>query len=547
MLSRTFASTLALGHISLVLAADFYPITGFSYAQSQDMDPPMRRNINDLHAEAGPQWDLYILALADMKNAPLADPLSYFQIASIHGDPPYEWNNTGSRNNNGWPGYCPHSEAIFLPWHRPYILLYEQSLVTRARSIASQYPGQDRARYLQAAETLRTPYWDWADIPEVPNSTIPATLTINTPRGRQAINNPLATYIWPREAFSGSFGQFEPPRPWSNTIRCPSPMRYPESANQRLRRNNLKELVYDAFIYSETFEAFSTTAMSGSSIEQAHNLVHNSGACGQTFSDLKYASYDPLFWLHHTNVDRLYALWQAAHPEKDRLTQSYPGNSRFTTPEGTRIGPDSPLQPFHGFGNEVHTSNTVISTYDFGYTYQDLDIYVDTGRGQFQNQNRKRDGYGGGPPANTTYTPPSTTGYHYSYHTQWSYPPTPVPPSPDEVRKKRAIGTIHKLYSSPAHKKERDVYLAHIDYQAEDLPQRPAIIDVYLCDMYVGNIVALQEPKKGHICATVPLNDAVEECKKRGIDPESYGNGVSVEINTPAFVFLVQLKLQLSS
>ena len=27
-----------------------------------------------------------------------------------------------------------------------------------------------------------------------------------------------------------------------------------------------------------------------------------------------YSPSDPIFYLHHTNVDRLYTLWQAAHP-----------------------------------------------------------------------------------------------------------------------------------------------------------------------------------------------------------------------------------------
>ena len=28
--------------------------------------------------------------------------------------------------------------------------------------------------------------------------------------------------------------------------------------------------------------------------------------------------FDPIFWLHHCNVDRMYALWQALHPDADQ-------------------------------------------------------------------------------------------------------------------------------------------------------------------------------------------------------------------------------------
>jgi tyrosinase len=27
------------------------------------------------------------------------------------------------------------------------------------------------------------------------------------------------------------------------------------------------------------------------------------------------AAFDPVFWLHHANVDRLFAMWQALNPD----------------------------------------------------------------------------------------------------------------------------------------------------------------------------------------------------------------------------------------
>ncbi|KJZ68499.1 hypothetical protein HIM_12109 [Hirsutella minnesotensis 3608] len=100
MLRRSLVSVLALE--SVALAADYYPITGVFSAQSQGA--PARRNINELQAEAGPQWDLYIQALAAMQNMNARDPLSYFQIGGIHGYPPYPWNGTaqGSRPVNAY-------------------------------------------------------------------------------------------------------------------------------------------------------------------------------------------------------------------------------------------------------------------------------------------------------------------------------------------------------------------------------------------------------------------------------------------------------------
>ncbi|KAJ4403730.1 hypothetical protein N0V85_005028, partial [Neurospora sp. IMI 360204] len=42
---------------------------------------PIRRNINDLYARGGPQWDLYILALSEMQAMDESEELSYFSLA----------------------------------------------------------------------------------------------------------------------------------------------------------------------------------------------------------------------------------------------------------------------------------------------------------------------------------------------------------------------------------------------------------------------------------------------------------------------------------
>jgi tyrosinase len=45
-------------------------------------------------------------------------------------------------------------------------------------------------------------------------------------------------------------------------------------------------------------------------LEQIHNLVHE--AVGGTMNSSSSPA-DPLFWLHHANIDRLWAVWQANH------------------------------------------------------------------------------------------------------------------------------------------------------------------------------------------------------------------------------------------
>jgi tyrosinase len=55
-------------------------------------------------------------------------------------------------------------------------------------------------------------------------------------------------------------------------------------------------------------------------LEDAHNHVHN--WAGGTMKDLMYSPKDPMFWLHHANVDRIWSLWKKTHKEKPPLSDA---------------------------------------------------------------------------------------------------------------------------------------------------------------------------------------------------------------------------------
>ncbi len=67
-------------------------------------------------------------------------------------------------------------------------------------------------------------------------------------------------------------------------------------------------LIYDVgrFTVGRTYDDFTN------GVEfDAHNDVHN--WCNGTITDPMTASRDPIFWLLHANVDRIWDLWQASH------------------------------------------------------------------------------------------------------------------------------------------------------------------------------------------------------------------------------------------
>ena len=54
---------------------------------------------------------------------------------------------------------------------------------------------------------------------------------------------------------------------------------------------------------------------------QLHNLVH--GWAGGSMSQINTAAYDPLFWAHHTMVDRLWSTWQTQHASPGPPPETY--------------------------------------------------------------------------------------------------------------------------------------------------------------------------------------------------------------------------------
>ena len=50
------------------------------------------------------------------------------------------------------------------------------------------------------------------------------------------------------------------------------------------------------------------------SLEGIHDTIHVDVGGNGHMADPGVAAFDPIFWLHHCQVDRLLALWQAVYP-----------------------------------------------------------------------------------------------------------------------------------------------------------------------------------------------------------------------------------------
>ncbi|KAM3081653.1 hypothetical protein ACMFMG_005105 [Clarireedia jacksonii] len=322
---------------------------------------------------------LYIQAMTAFQQVPETDPLSYFQIAGIHGRPYIPWDGVAWNPDAPNIGYCTHDDVLFPTWHRPYLALFEQVLAGHVQTIAATYKSD---LYTAAANNFRIPYWDWAAIPALPPIVSADTVEIETPTGTGTVANPLLLYkfqqfplnpTWfPNGTDVGEADQDLSQDPF--TLRFPDePIQgtsQPPIVNEDLGAEGLMSMVYSVFTKSTSYYNMATQISPGPSFENPHGAVHVAigGQYGH-MSQLSYSAFDPMFWLHHANVDRLFAMWQAIYPDV-YLLPVVDQVGTFTIAAGTIDTSSSPLTPFYAADGETPwTSDSVRKTSTFGYSY----------------------------------------------------------------------------------------------------------------------------------------------------------------------------------
>lgn len=163
--------------------------------------------------------------------------------------------------------YCPHRNWWFLPWHRAYLFYFERLL-------------QEAVRDLNPTKLPTIPYWNWTDDRAIPTM------------------------------FLGTF----PANPLSNNRRFP----------QQLGDDSVGERVIREVVdLTSSFLGFGSGRAKelgdpgdGSEFENGphmavHQLIGGRDRDGKKgdFLELNTAAFDPIFWSHHTNIDRLWDRW----------------------------------------------------------------------------------------------------------------------------------------------------------------------------------------------------------------------------------------------
>lgn len=281
------------------------------------------------------QFSLYVQALQVVYNRPVTETASYYGIGGIHGKPYVDWNQSPSHGT----GYCVHRTNIFPTWHRPYVVLFEQEVQRVAQEIAKTYQ-VDSLAWQKAANELRQPYWGWDELKTVipPDQVIANdTVEIIKPNGtRGPVPNPFKAYRFQ----SGSTSTFDPPyNVWTSTTRHPDGNGKPNVAELRMALSMIAQQTVDNTrrLYSITnWRDFVLGSASTGGLESVHDSIHvQTGGPGGHMRSVAVAGFDPIFYLHHAQVDRVADIWHQRHrqwaSEGNNLTPFWNTQSTYWT------------------------------------------------------------------------------------------------------------------------------------------------------------------------------------------------------------------------
>ena len=230
------------------------PFVGFRATGAQVPPPRVRRDVTRMDVR-DPFFSKYAEAISRMHDLPDDNPRSWRSQAIIHAD------------------HCLHGRPGFLEWHRFYTTYFEQ--------ICGGIIGDP---------SFTLPYWDWSNN----DGLLPEPFFGD---------NPLNVEYWDDPS------NYDAPPPWG---RIETVGTRDLSAAKGLHSNPVFSDIF-AEQNIESIRKLTSYRLFYRRLEDGpHGSAHllTGGSNGHMIYGL--SPLDPVFWLHHCNVDRIWAEWQAA-------------------------------------------------------------------------------------------------------------------------------------------------------------------------------------------------------------------------------------------
>jgi tyrosinase len=296
-----------------------------------------RREVRALGDVWNPTILWYAKAVGELWKKDITDKTSWRYLAAVHNFDKDQWVKYGyltdaaklpgkAERDKYW-AQCQHQSWYFWPWHRAYLHTFEDIVL-------------DTIKSLGGPADWALPYWNYskdANAVKVPDAFLAKTLNDGSP-------NPL--YVKFR------YGTAVNPRDVDLTDRI-SEGQYTGTTSPPLGVGGPSTI-------------FNPSSGPEGLVEAApHDKVHGEvGGRGGLMSYTSSAGLDPIFWLHHANIDRLWEVWL----NRDKSNKNPKDSSWLKGPTRPRsfalYGPD---------GNDrASNPKDVLSTTDLGYVYDDI-------------------------------------------------------------------------------------------------------------------------------------------------------------------------------
>ena len=286
------------------------------------------------------KWDPILLwyakAVRDMQGRAIKTSTSWRYQAAIHEynpaslpapDPPAQLPPLAEQQKY-WTR-CQHVSWAFLPWHRWYLFYFER--IVAATVLALGGPSD-----------WALPYWNYSDASNQDAMRLPPAFASATMPDGSA--NPLFVVSRARGNNGGFVG-----RPVDVDLStCLTEPDYPAASTGG----------GGGFGGPKKFQHAGQLGDPVGELERVpHGSMHN--RVGGFMADFTLAALDPIFWLHHANIDRLWVVWLKSDPGH----VNPPDASWLNTPFDFRDENGNPV---------TNTAAGAVDTIPLGYDYDDV-------------------------------------------------------------------------------------------------------------------------------------------------------------------------------
>ncbi|MDB5584774.1 MAG: tyrosinase domain protein [Bradyrhizobium sp.] len=280
----------------------------------------VRKDIASLGAGWSPELEWYAKAVRALQALPPNDRTSWRYLGAMHGFVRQRWQDLNIIQPGDplppraeWDGrmwnQCQHQGWWFLPWHRGYLWAFEDIVAAKVAELGG---GNDWA----------LPYWNYLDngnpnARDWPAPFVDATLPDGSSNPLSAVRRDGISPLGPQPDFPNL----------EISLDAVTKVHFFTSGTGGLGLGGGRT-VFNQF-------GGKTGALEG----DPHNAVHVMvGGADGLMSDPYLAGLDPIFWIHHCNIDRLWAAWLARAgnvQENGAAWGTGPAPRRFEIPDAT--------------------------------------------------------------------------------------------------------------------------------------------------------------------------------------------------------------------